>query len=51
MLASRLCIAIIGLLAVAHPILVAPAFADDADTCTRASAPVAERLAACTRDI
>ena len=44
MLASRLCIAIIGLVAVAPAVPGARAFADDADTCTRASAPVAERL-------
>src|ERR1700688_4644612 len=51
MRASRLCIAIIGLLAGAPAVPGARAFADDADTCSRASAPVAERLDACTREI
>jgi tetratricopeptide (TPR) repeat protein len=51
MRASRLCIALIVLLAIAHPPAVTRALADDADTCSRASAPVADRLAACTHEI
>ena len=48
---SGLCIAIVGWLVVAHPILLSAAAADDADICPRASALAEQRLAACTREI